>query len=194
VAPASHSSSSIWKRPCAWLACSSRKPRTSEQRGAERRRHALQRAVDAGFEFGKHLHRIAARNLQAVDGVGDRTNGLQQPPEGAEQPEEDQQPDQVARELATLVEAGCDAVEQGARGRGRQPEIVLPFAQHGSHRRQQVDRMGLEQGRPLFAMLEAAQPPHLGPQRDDLAHDEEDADQQHAHDDAVQDRRAQEHA
>jgi hypothetical protein len=166
----------------------------TEQGGAERRCHALERTVDAGLEPGEHLHRVAARDLQAVDGVGNGADGFQQAPEGTEQAEEDQQPDQIAREFAPLVETGRDAVEQGARGGRREPEMVLLFAQHGGHRRQQVDRVGLEQGRTLFTVLEAAQPPHFGPQRDDLAHDEEDADHEHAHDHAVQDRRVQEHA
>ena len=137
---------------------------------------------------------VAAGDLQAGDGVGHGADGLEQAPEGAEQAEEDQQADQVARELAPLVEAGGDAVEHRARDRRRQPEPVLALAQHGRQRRQQVERVGVERRRAFLAMLEAAQPLHLGPQRDDLAHDEEDADHQHAHDHAVQDRRVHEHA
>ena len=44
------------------------------------------------------------------------------------------------------------------------------------------------------AVLEAAQPLHLGPQDDDLAEDEEDAEHQHAQDHRVQGRRVHEHA
>ena len=54
--------------------------------------------------------------------------------------------------------------------------------------------MRLERRRAFLAMLEAAQPAHLRPQRDHLAHDEEDADHQHGHDHAVQDRRVHEYA
>jgi hypothetical protein len=49
----------------------------AEQRSAEGRRHALERTLDAALELGEHLHRVAGVDLQAVDRVGDRADGLQ---------------------------------------------------------------------------------------------------------------------
>ena len=198
VARASHSSSSIWKRPWAWLACSSRKPQhqrtgQAEQRGAERRRHALERTFDAALQLGEHRHGVARRRLQAVDGIGHGADRLQQAPERAEQAEEDQQADQIARQLAPLVEPRGDAVEQGAGRRRREAELVLAFAQHRCHRRQQVDPVGRRHWRIRLAVLKAAQPAHFGPQQNDLAEDEEDADRKHAQNHRVEVGRVHEH-
>ena len=168
--------------------------RQAEQRGAEGGGHALERALDALLQLGEHGDRVAAGDLQPADGVGHRADGLEQAPEGAEQAEEDQQADQVAREVAAFIEARGDAVEHGARGGRRHPQPVLAFAQHGGERRQQVQRVGVERRRAFLTVLEAAQPFDLGPQRDDLADDDDDADHQHAHNNAVQDRRVHEHA
>ena len=49
----------------------------TEQRGAERRRHALQRALDAALELREHRDGVACRRLKAVDRVGHGADGLQ---------------------------------------------------------------------------------------------------------------------
>ena len=70
VAPASHSSSSMWKRPCAWLACNSRKPSTSEP---DRPNSEAPKAVDMplsgpsmlSFSLANICGGVAAGDLQA---------------------------------------------------------------------------------------------------------------------------------
>eukprot|EP00657_Telonema_sp_P-1_P005337 TRINITY_DN22616_c0_g1_i1.p1 TRINITY_DN22616_c0_g1~~TRINITY_DN22616_c0_g1_i1.p1 ORF type:complete len:134 (-),score=64.74 TRINITY_DN22616_c0_g1_i1:66-467(-) len=77
-------------------------------------------------------------DTQATDHITDRADRLQQAPEGAEQAEEDQQADDVARDVPTFRQPGIDAVEQGAQGHGGQADPVVPaFAQHGRDRGEQ---------------------------------------------------------
>ncbi len=190
----------MWKRPCAWLACSSRKPSTSEP---DRPNSEAPKAVAMplsgpsmlSLSLANMVHGVAAGDLQPTDGVGHGADRLEQAPEGAEQAEEDQQADQVAREVAPFVEAGGDAVEHRARG-------AWPTAAGRSWRSPSMVASGASRfsawvssgGAPCSRCWKRRSHLHLGPQRDDLAHDEEDADHQHRHDHAVQDRRVQEHA
>ena len=63
--------------------------RKPEQRGGERDAHARDRGRKAGLERVEHARRVDP-GLHAVDDAGDRMHRLQEPPEGAEQPEEHQ--------------------------------------------------------------------------------------------------------
>ena len=73
-------------------------------------------SVDGDDDVGTLDHGVSlAADLEPVDHLADRADRLDQAPEGAEQAQEDQQPDQVAGDLARLVQAGVDAVQQRAR-------------------------------------------------------------------------------
>ena len=69
----------------------------------------------------------------------------------------------------------------------RSPNMAAIGASRFTDFRRRRRRVGL-------AMLVAAHPLHFGPQQDDLAENEEDAEQQHAQDHAVEDRCVAEHA
>ena len=93
----------------------------AEQRGRERNAHAAERRGEALLQRVEDRAGVAA-DLEAVDHVADRADGLDQAPEGAEQAEEDQQAGHVARHVARLVEPGRDRIEDAAHHlRARSP-------------------------------------------------------------------------
>ena len=116
--------------------------------------------------------------------VPHRPDGLDQAPERAEQAEEDQQAGHVARDVARLVEAVGDRVQDPAHGLRRHRHAAHAVAQDRLHRREQHRRaLDREAG---IGEPEAVDPGDLGKQPQHLAEREHDADQQHAHDQAVE--------
>ena len=77
----------------------------------------LMPAIGAERPFLRSSNMVAGvrAGLHAVDDAADRVDRLEQAPERAEQAEEHQQADQIAVELAALVEARADRIEDGAR-------------------------------------------------------------------------------
>ena len=82
----------------------------AEQRRREGRAHAGQRRRQPGLQRVEHRAAVARTGIERLDGVADRADRREQAPEGAEQAEEDQQADQVAQDVAALVEAGGDRI------------------------------------------------------------------------------------
>ena len=91
----------------------------AEQRRGERHAHAGDRRGEAGLEVVEHGRRIDP-GLHAVDDAGDRMDRLEKAPERAKQAKENQKTDEIAAELAPLVEPGGDGIEDGAGGDGRE--------------------------------------------------------------------------
>ena len=126
-----------------------------------------------------------AADLQALDHLADRADGLDQAPEGAEQAEEDQQAGHVARDVAGFVEPGRDRIQQMPHGLlgDRHPPGALA-AEDRRHRRQQrrapLDR---EAG---IGNAEIVDPGDLRIEPDHLAERQDDADQQHRADQRVE--------
>ena len=108
----------------------------AEQRGRERDAHAGDRRGEAGLERIEHARRVDP-GFHAVDHPGDRMHRLQEAPESAEQAEKHQKADQIAAELAPLVEPGGDGIENRAGGDGRQAPRARPGVEHRRHRREQ---------------------------------------------------------
>ena len=81
-----------------------------------------------------------AAGFEALDHAADRAHGLDQAPEGAEQAEEHQQAGHVARDVARLVEAGGDRVENAAHQLRRHRHAADAAAEDRRHRRQQHRR------------------------------------------------------
>ena len=111
----------------------------TEQRGRERNAHAAERRGEALAQRVEHAAGIAA-GLQPLDHAADRADGLDQAPEGAEQAEEHQKAGHVARDVARLVEAGGDRVENAAHQLRRHRHAADAAAEDRRHRRQQHRR------------------------------------------------------
>ncbi len=121
--------------------------------------------------------------LSVLITLADRSDGLDQAPEGAEQAEEDQQPGHVARHVARLVEAGGDRIENAAhhgRGDRHAPHAV---AEQGGHRRQQHRRALDREAR--VGEAETVHPVDFRKQPDDLPEGQQDADEQNAEDQGI---------
>ena len=156
--------------------------REAEQRGGERNAHAGDRRGQALLEVVEHGRRVDP-GLHAVDDAGDRVDRLQQTPERAEQPEEDQEPDQIAAEFAALVEPRGDRIEDRARGDGRQASRARAGVEHHRHRREQY---GGRRGAVGHGAGQRVDPVYFAEQPDNLPEGEQRADRQHAEDEAVQ--------
>ena len=131
----------------------------------------------------EHVAGVAA-DLEVLDHLADRADGLDQAPEGAEQAEEDQQAGHVARHVARLVEAGRDRIEEAAHHLRRDRHAAGAVAEDRRHRRQQHRRaLDREAG---VGEAEAVDPVDLGEQPDDLPERQQDADQQHAEDQRIE--------
>jgi hypothetical protein len=144
----------------------------------------LSGSVSPGLEILEDHPGIARGDVEVLDGVGDRRDGLEEAPEGAEQTEEDEQADEVARHVAILVEAHLDRIEDRAHRLRRDRHAADAVAEQRRHRREQ-HRRPLD----LDAWLrhaEGVDPPNLGEQAQHLADGEHDADQEHRDDDAVE--------
>ena len=157
----------------------------AEERGREARRHAAERRVQLRFQRLEHGNGIAA-DAQVSDDLADGTDGGEQTPEGAEQAQEDQEADQVARKVALLLEADLHAVEDGAGGRGR--EVGLAATAVGQHARHRGEQHRLQAGGSGSAvgLLELLDPQHLALQAPDLAQVDGDAHREHEEDHAVE--------
>ena len=164
----------------------------AEQRRAEGDAHARYRRRQPGLELVEHHHEITLADRQAVDHLADRADRLEQAPEGAEQAEEDQKADLVARDVAKFVEPGADAVEQIAHRHRRQhdPAAAFLLAERARDRRQQPGRrLQREAG---LAGAEGLDPADLRLDAEDAPEDVDDPDQQNAQDQAVEHRVVQE--
>ena len=132
----------------------------AEHRGGEGGAHALQRRGEALLQLIEQHHALGAVGVERADGGADRSHGLKQAPEGAEQAEEHEQADEIARGLALLVEARGDRVEQRAHGAGRKRQMSGAVAQHGRHGREQ-DRRRVD-GDAGIGDAETVDPANLG--------------------------------
>ena len=94
------------------------RPRQAEQRRGKRDAHARQRRRQPALQVAENDVEITGARRQAGDHVADRFDGEQESPEGAEQPEEDQKPDEVTGNFSEFIEARGYAVEQMAHGNG----------------------------------------------------------------------------
>ncbi|WP_425351831.1 hypothetical protein [Methylobacterium radiotolerans] len=150
----------------------------AEQRGRERQTDARERHREAGFQLVEHDAGIAAA-AHALDDAADRRQRVDEAPEGAEQAEQDQDPGDVAQDLAALVEAHRDRVE--IAGRAGQGRPAGPRGDHRRHRRQQG-------GRPLDlrAVGDGVDVGGLAEQPDDLPEGDQDGDQQNTEDQPVE--------
>ena len=146
--------------------------REAEQRGGERYAHAGDRHREAGLQVVEHPRGVGA-GLHAVDDAADRMHRLEQAPEGAEQAEEDQQADQIAAELASLVEAGGDRIENGARRERREAARAGAGVEHRRHRREQ-ERLGDRAA--VRGPGQRVDPADLAEEPDDLTEREQRAD------------------
>jgi hypothetical protein len=93
--------------------------------------------------------------------------------------EKHQQAHEVARGVAGFVEAGGDRIQHGAHGTGGDGDRRRA-AKHRLHRRQQDGGGGFHAG------AEGVHPPNLAKQAADLREGEQNADDEHAEDQAVQ--------
>ena len=109
---------------------------------------------------------------------------LDQAPEGAEQAEEDQEPGQVAREVACFVEPGGDRVENAAHQLRRHRHAADAAAEDRRHRRQQ-HRRPLD-GEAGIGEAEIVDPGDLRIKPEHLAQRQHDADHQDADDQGVE--------
>ena len=156
----------------------------AEQRRRKRNAHAAERRGQALLEGVEQRAGVAA-DLQPLDHLADRADGLDQAPEGAEQPEEYQQAGHVAGNVAGLVEPRGDRIQQMPHGllRDLHPPGALA-AEDRRHRRQQrgvpLDR---EAG---IGDAEVVDPGDLRIEPDHLAERQDDADQQHRADQRVE--------
>ena len=142
----------------------------------KRRRQALLEGVEHGAGV--------AADLEALDHLADRADGLDQAPEGAEQAEENEQPGHVARHVARFVEPVGDRIHHAAHGLRRHRHAADPVAQDRRHRRQQHRRpLDREAG---IGEPEAVDPGDLRKQPNHLAEGEQDADQEHADDQCIE--------
>ncbi len=161
--------------------------RQTEQRRAERGAHARHRRRQPGLELVEHHHEIALADREAVDHLADRADRLEQAPEGAEQAEEDQKADLVARDVAPLVEPGADAVQQIADRHRRQhrsgPRRSCSPSALGDRRQQPRRRLQREA---RLAGAEGLDPADLRLDADDAPEDVDDADQQDPEDQAIE--------
>ena len=72
------------------------------------------RRFEAGLQLLEDGGRLGRGDIERADGIADRGHRLEQAPEGAEQAEEDQKADQIARDIARFVEPGGQRIEQRA--------------------------------------------------------------------------------
>ncbi|WP_407943259.1 hypothetical protein [Mangrovicoccus ximenensis] len=95
------------------------RPGEPQKRGGEGRAHAAELGFQPRDQPSEHRRGILARGRgQRADRVDHRRNRGGKPVEGAEEAQEDQKVAQIARDVARLVDAGGDRVEDRAR-RGR---------------------------------------------------------------------------
>ena len=108
----------------------------AEQRRRKRDAHASERRGEAFLQRVEQRAGIAA-DLQSLDHLADRADGFDQAPERAEQAEKNQQAGHVARDVARLIEAGGDRIEQMPHGLLREDILPMRSPPRRRHRRQQ---------------------------------------------------------
>ena len=155
----------------------------AEQGGREGDAHAAERRGEAGLHRVEHRGRFRPY-FQRSDHPADRAHRFQEAPEGAEQAEEDQQAREVAQQVARFVEAGADRFQDAAHRRLGDRHASHAVAEQRRHRRQKDG--GARDFEAGIGDTEAVHPRHLGQQAHHLPEGEDDADEQHAEDDAVQ--------
>ncbi len=93
------------------------KPRISEpERPSSEDENAvpMPEAVPSGrFQRGQDVAAAAGVRIKSLNNLADGTDRADQTPEGAEQAEEDQKADQVAGNIARLIEPCPDRVQDG---------------------------------------------------------------------------------
>ncbi len=158
--------------------------REAEQRGGERDAHAGDRRREAGLKVVEQGRRIDP-GFHAFDHPGDRMDRLEKAPERAKQPKENQKTDEIAAELASLVEPGGDGVQYGAGGDGREAARARA---RGEHRRHWREQQGHGNAPPGLRARQRIDPVDFAKEPDYLAEGEQRADRQHAEDQPVETR------
>src|SRR5262245_51262131 len=73
--------------------------REAEERRRERDAHAAERSGKSALQILENRAGVPA-HLQRLNNLADRTHGFEQPPEGAEQAEEDEEPGEIPGDVA----------------------------------------------------------------------------------------------
>ena len=146
----------------------------------------LSGAARPAFSSSNNCDVVGWLGVERVDGLADRLDGFEQAPERAEQPEEHEQADHVAAGVARFIEARADRIHDRAHRGGRQRQRAGAVAQHGRHRREQHRLM--RDGEAGIGDAEGVDPADFRIEPDHLAEGVEDAESQHADDQAVEPR------
>ncbi len=154
-----------------------------EQRGREGYAHAAEGGREAFLEGFEHLPGIAP-DLEALEHPADRGDRLDQAPKSAEQAEEHQEARHITRQVARLVQAVGDRIHDAAHGLRRHGHAADAVAQDRGHRCEQ-DRRAFHR-KAGIGQAEAVDPGDFGKQTYHLAEGEDDAGEQHQHDQGVQ--------
>ena len=112
----------------------------AEQRGRERNAHAGERRGEAFAQRVRTCEPASPPAFSPWITPPTELDRLDQAPEGAEQAEEHQESGHVARDVARLVEAGGDRVENAAHQLRRHRHAADAAAEDRRHRRQQHRR------------------------------------------------------
>src|SRR5690606_25264082 len=148
--------------------------------------HAAQRAVKPGLEVCEDGGRVSAADIQPLDRAGDRTDGGEQTPEGAEKAEKDMKADHVTRDFALLIKARAQRIEDRTHRKCVELHLALACTKHGGHRREKARRWWHDKAR--ISAAEIIDPAHFRPEPDDLPQRIENAENEHAQNEAVQPR------
>ena len=113
----------------------------AEQRRGKRRTHPPKLTLQALHQFVEYLNaRLALLRGERADSVDHCGNGSGETVERAEQSQEDQQIAHVPRDVALLIDPGCNRVEDRAGIRRRNLHSCAARAQQRRERRQQPRR------------------------------------------------------
>lgn len=128
---------------------------------------------------------VTGARIERLDDIADGADGADQAPEGAEQTEKHQQADEITRGITRFVESCCDGIEDGPlRDRGK-PDFAA-LADQRAHRRKQFWRTA-----DLFdaaGSTKGIEPADFRAQAHRLRKHQNDADGQHAENEAVEPR------
>src|SRR5215813_3865084 len=115
----------------------------AEQRGGKGNTHAREGCGEAVAQRVEHRTGIATC-LQTLNDIADRTNGFDEAPKSTEQTEENEEPCHIPGNVARLVEASGNRVENSAhqlRGHGHASDATAKDRCHGREKdRRPVDR------------------------------------------------------
>ena len=157
----------------------------ADQRGGEGSAHAAELAFEAAHQVVEDVDgALALLGRERADGVHHRGNDGGKAVEGTEKAEEDQQIDQIAREVALLLDAGTDGFQDRAGG-GRGERAAGPaLGKHRGERGEETGRLGELVAGPVER--ETLDPAHRGDEREDLPEAGRNADEEDDEDEAVQ--------